>query len=225
MSRKHFVQGHMEGDVRPLEFRVVTTAREAPTDPPYVKRWWFRGLEEPELLTRHVSQTLGPTLLQRVGLVVYRASEPEARQAERELHVLLDPIFAEPVETYVERWNEELELWQQPDQAGGGKATVAAVAWEVRIRCADKGAARATAARTRADGEVMVGTALRDVLIGVPDESGARTVAVRFPELAGADIRVRPLTRLRRRRLLNNLYDRRRRPNGGWLQYTEHSPG
>jgi hypothetical protein len=224
-SREHLVHGHREGAVQPLEFRVVTSAHEAPIDPPYGKRRWFTSLDEPELLTRHVSQSLGPAILQRVGIVIYRASEPEARRAETELHALLDPLFAEPVETYVERWNEDLELWQPPEKAGGDKATVAALRWEVRIRCRDRNAAREIASQIRDHGEVMVGWSLRDVLIAVPDEPSARTFAARFPELAGADIRVRPLTRFRRRRLLGNLYDRRRRPNGGWLQYEEPSPG
>ena len=173
-------------------------------------------------MTRHVSQSLGlPAILQHVGLVVYRASEPEAREAETELHTLLDPLFAEPVETYVERWNADLELWQPPDKAGGDKATLAALGGEVRIRCADKAAARGLAGRIRDGGEVMVGVGLRDVLLAVPDESSARTIAVRFPEVAGGNVHVHRLTRLRRRRLLSRLYDRRSRPSGGWLTYDE----
>lgn len=225
-SREDFVYGRPEGDVQPLEFRVVTSARKAPIDPPHSERTWFgTGRDAQQVLTRHVSQSLGPTILGRVGIVIYRASEPEARQAETELHALLDPLFSEPVETYVERWNEDLGLWQQPDQAGGDKATLASLGCEVLIRFRAKKAARETAAQIREDGEVMVGWSLRHVFVGLPDESSARMLMIRYPELAKLDVRVRRLTRLRRRRLLQELYDRRRRPSGGWLQYHEPSAG
>jgi hypothetical protein len=220
----HFVHGHVEGELVPLDYRVVTAAREEPIEQPWEKpsRLSFSGMDEPERLTRHVSQRLAlPAVLQHVGLVIYRATEPEARQTESELHRLLDPLFAEPIEVYVERWNGDLALWQPPDKAGGDKATLAALGWEARIRCADKSAARVIAARIRDDGEVMVGLSRRVVLVAFPDESGARAAVVRFPELAGAAVSVRRLTRLRRRLLLSRLYDRQSRMGGGWLQYDE----
>jgi hypothetical protein len=225
-SWQHFELGRVEGDVQPLEFRIATSAREPPIDPPRSERTWLgTGRDPQQVLTRHVSESLGPTALERVGLVIYRATEPEARRAEIALRALLDPLFAEPVETYVEQWNEDLGLWQQPDQTGGDRATLAALGCEVLIRFRDQKTARETAAQIRDGGEVMVGWSLRHVFVALPDESSARTLMIRYPDLARADVRVRRLTRLRRRRLFQELYDRRLRPSGGWLRYYEPSSG
>jgi hypothetical protein len=223
--KEHLVHGHREGAADPLEFRVLTNARAAPIDRPYGKRKRFSSRDEPELLTRWVSQNLGlAAVLQHAGLVVYRESESDARDTESALHTLLDPLFAESVTTVVERWNDELEVWQSPEQAGGDKATLAALSWEVRIRCSDQNTAFVAAARIRREGEVMVGVSSRNVLIGAVDEASARAIATRLSELDGVDASVRPMNPLRRRRLRGSLYDRqrgRKEPPAGWLSYDE----
>lgn len=222
--KDHFVRGHKEGEVVPKEYRVVTSAANEPIERPWPERgrYSFSGLDEPERLTRYVSEQLGPAILQTAGLVVYRETEEEAGQAASDVHALLDPLFPEPVETRVERWNEDLEAWQPPELAGGDKATLAALGWEARLTFPDKAAARAAAGRIRATGEVMVGWSRRDVTVATVDESTARAVPIMYPELAGGTARVRRLNPLNRRRLLATLYDRRGRAGSlGWLTWDE----
>ena len=225
--KDHFVHGHKEGEVVPKDYRVVTSARQEPIERPWGKpaRFSLNSRDEPELLTQYVSERLGPAILQHVGLVLYRDSEAEARLAETALRGLLDPIFPEPIQTRVDRWNEALNTWQPADEAGGDKAMLAALGWEARISFPDKHAARAAAARIRADGEVMVGCTLRRVTVAAADESTARTLALRHPDFAGGSLQVRRLNAFRRRRLLATLYDRQRgMSGGGWLQYDEPAP-
>lgn len=214
----HFIHGHAEGDVVPTDCRIVATAPREPVERPWPKRSLLSGLDEAEQLTRWVSRQLGPVVLQHAGLVLYRESEEEARGAEAELHALLDPIFPEPVQTRVERWNEDLRAWQRPERVGGDKASAAALAWETRVQLADKKAAREAAERIRGAGELWVAVSGRRVAVAATDQSTARSLALSHPELSRA--RVRRLNPLTRRLFLHWLYDRRQ-PSGGWLEYDE----
>lgn len=222
--KDHFVHGHKEGEVVPNHYRVVASAPREPIDRPWPKRSALSvsGLDEPERLTRWVSGELGPAILQHEGLVLYRESEEEAQRAEAELHALLDPIFPEPVQTRVERWNEDLRAWQRPEQFGGDKASASGLGWEARVVLPDKQAARAAAERMRETGEVWVSLSGRHVAVAAANESTARSLALTHPELAGAGLRVRRLNALTRRRFLLTLYDRQRSAiRGGWLTYDE----
>jgi hypothetical protein len=223
----HFVRGHKEGEVVPKEYRVVTRAEHEPIERPWPEpgRFSISGpKDEPERLTRYVSGELGPAILQHAGLVLYRNSEQEAREAASRIHALLDPIFPEPVQTRVERWNEDLDAWQPPELAGGDEAALGSLGWEARLTFAEKDAARAAAGRIRATGEVMVGWSRRHVTVATADESAARAVPIMYPELGGAAVRVRRLNPVTRRRLLATLYDRRSGTGGGWLTWDEPAP-
>ena len=216
----HFTNGYTAGEVVAKEYRVVTSAEHAPIDRPWGTKL-VGSRREPERLTKYVNERLGPAILQHAGLVLYRDSEAEARRTESDVHALLDPLFPAPVDTRVERWNEELAAWQPPELAGGDKAMLAALGWETRLTFADKAAARAAAGRIRATGEVMVSWSRRHVTVASVDESAARAVPITYPELAGGTVRVRRLNALSRRRLLANLYDRRGTPKSGWLTWDE----
>lgn len=217
----HFTTGHKVGEVVPKEYRVVARTEDEPIERPWPKPSRFSSLDLPEQLTRYVSGALGPAILQVRGLVLYRDTEEEARRAASEIQALLDPIFPAPVQTRVERWNEDLDAWQTPELAGGDKATLATLGWEARLTFADKAAARAAAGRIRAAGEVMVGWSGRHITVATVDESAARAVPITYPELGGAPVRVRRLNPVSRRRLLATLYDRRGGGTGGWLTWDE----
>ena len=220
----HFVHGHKEGEIVPKDYRVVASAPREPIDRPWPKRsaLSMSGLDEPERLTRWVSGELGPAILQHEGLVLYREGQEEAQRAVAELHALLDPIFAEPIQTRVERWNEDLRAWQRPEQFAGDKESASGLGWEVRVALPDKRAARAAAERMRETGEVWVSLSGRNVAVAAADESTARSLALAHPELAGSGMRVRRLNAFTRRRFLLTLYDRQTGSiRGGWLTYDE----
>jgi hypothetical protein len=216
LYRHTWVTSHAKGHEQ-AEFRVVARAQRKPIASrlPYKTSL---GRNSPEALTALVDRTVGGAVLQSEGLVLYRSSADEAQRAASDLRACLDPLFAAPVEISVERWDEHLSVWHDASTRGGDPRALAALAWEARIRCRDRKAARELAGRIRSDGEVLVSWHGRTVSVGATDESTAQMVAA----AATGAVRVRRLTRFRRSRLLRSLYDRRMQTRSyGWLRYTD----
>jgi hypothetical protein len=208
--------GHEE-----VEFRVVARAQ----DKPIASRLPYEtslGRNSPEALTALVSRTLDAAVLQSEGLVLYRETADDANLAAADLRVCLDPLFAAPTEISVERWNEDLSVWHAASTRGANARTLATLAWEARIRCRDRKAARELAGRMRSAGEPIVSCYGRTVSIGVADESAAQMIATRVAGSETAQVQVRRLTRVRRAHILRNLHDRRMQTRShGWLRYTD----